>query len=111
MEDAMLQVDYHSLNEEKIRLTGEFNDLKQELERQIECLNTNKKYNLDYKTFEEKEDMTRSIAIDDIQDPKTKEEALEAQLIRNVLKRREKEMQKLNTKEYRNINIGKKAEV
>ena len=47
-EDAMLQIDYHSLNEEKVRITAELNDLIQELERQQECLKINNKFNLDF---------------------------------------------------------------
>ena len=44
----MLQIDYHSLHEEKVRITAELNDLIQELERQQECLKINNKFNLDF---------------------------------------------------------------
>lgn len=46
-QDAMLQIDYTHLNEEKVKLTIELQDLHQELEKQKVCLEINIEFKLD----------------------------------------------------------------
>lgn len=73
--DSMLQIDYHHLNEEKVRLTSELQDLEQELHKHQECLAINTEFKLDSRTYEEKEAQKQEIH--EIQDEQVKNQIFE----------------------------------